>query len=152
MKLNLGSGNVPLKGYTSVDLVPPADVVGDFLEMSFAEVEAVEMSHVLEHISFRDTEAALRRVLSWMVPEGTLRVEVPDCAELVKMDPAAPEWNQWMFGAQGEEGQYHRVGFVAETLEAALLNADWTVVGTRTFVSDNPNRVGYPCLEATACA
>jgi hypothetical protein len=87
-----------------------------------------------------------------MVPGGHLRVEVPDCAVLADMDPADGNWNQWMFGSQGAEGQYHRAGFVGTTLNAALQRAGWTVLGLRTFSSDNVNRVGYPCLEATACA
>jgi len=152
MKLNLGSGNVPLKGYTNVDLVPPADIVGDFLEMTFSDVEVVEMSHVLEHLPFRQTVPALERVRSWMVDDGALRVEVPDVDVLRAMDPAGGDFQQWWFGSQGAPGEFHCAGFNATTLQWALERAGWHSIGTQTFTSDNFNRVGYPCVSAVAFA
>lgn len=152
MKLNLGSGPEPLDGFTNVDLVPPADIVGDFMEMSFEGVEQVEMSHVLEHLPFRRTEEALLRVRSWMEPGGSLRVEVPDCDVLVQMDVADGCWQQWMFGSQGGPGEFHCAGFNHTTLTRALERAGWSVLNWSTFVSGNRWRVGYPCLEAIATA
>ena len=150
--LNLGSGNLPLNGFTNVDLTPPADIVGDFLEMTFTDVEEVEMSHVLEHIPHRRTEEALLRIHTWMVPAGTIRVEVPDCSVLCAMDLDDPTWQQWMFGSQESPGQFHRAGFTAFSLKRALMRAGWTLIGARTFASDNVNRPGYPCVEVTAAA
>ena len=152
MRLNLGSGNIPLEGYTNVDLVPPADIVGDFLKMRFVHVEQVEMSHVLEHIPFRQVLFALDRVRSWMAPRGQLRVEVPDVDELMKMDPAEADFQQWWFGSQDVPGQFHCAAFNQTTLARALGNAGWEVLDWRTFASDNFNRVGYPCLEMRAVA
>lgn len=152
MKLNLGAGGVSVPGFASVDLEPPADYVGDFMEMDFDGVEAVEMSHVLEHVSFHRTNEALARVRSWMVPEGELRVEVPDCASLVAMDPNGDHWQQWMFGSQERPGCAHLAGFTVRTLGAAIRRAGWTVQGIFTFESSHSARRGYPCIEARATA
>lgn len=152
MKVNLGSGNVPLPGYVNVDLVSPADIVCDLLEVEFTDVTHVEMSHSLEHLPFRQTSVALERIHGWMAAGGRLRVEVPDCDVLCRMDRADDRWQQWMFGSQGGPGQVHMAGFTAATLHAALLAAGWQVESVRQFNSTNVNRIGYPCVEAVACA
>lgn len=152
MKLNLGAGGVPVSGYHQVDLDPPADFVGDFTQMTFEGIEAVEMSHVLEHISHHRTVTVLDRIRSWMLPGAPIRVEVPDCAELLKLDPTDPNWQQWWFGSQEGAGKDHLAGFVAETLRRALAAAGWREISTRTFRSERACRDGYPCLEGTAIA
>jgi predicted SAM-dependent methyltransferase len=150
MMLNLGSGNEPLQGFTNVDPVEPADIVGDFTEMDFQDVEQVEMCHVLEHLPFRNAQAVMERVRSWMAPGGILRVEVPDAMVLAQMDPHDGNWNQWMFGSQDAPGQFHCAGYTERTLTTVLQRAGWQTTGARVFLSENRNRVGYPCLEVTA--
>lgn len=151
MKLDIGAGRWPKDGFESVDLVPPADHVGDFTEMTFTGVTDVEMSHILEHVSFHLTRHVLEHVRWWMATGGCLRVEVPDCHELCMIGADSPVWNQWMFGSQGGPGQVHMAGFTATTLPQVLETAGWRVTGVRRFISDHPDRVGYPCVEATAC-
>jgi predicted SAM-dependent methyltransferase len=150
VRLNLGAGGYPLDGFTNIDLFPPADIVGDFMEMSFAELKEVVMIHVLEHISHRNTLATLERVRSWMKPGARLVVEVPDMGMLM----AAPRerWLTDIYGVQTHDGEYHRAGFTFQTLRKAMRAAGFHDVAVRSFLSDHPRRTGFPCLEATGCA
>lgn len=152
MKLNLGCGGYPLAGYTNVDLHPPADIVGDFTMMSFAEVSEVRMSHVLEHISWRRTPGVLACVRSWMVGGALLIVEVPDMAALCEIGPSYPAWQQWIFGEQSHAGERHLAGFTLDSLSDRVGDAGFKRVTGRRFVSDHPMRNGYPCIEVTGAA
>lgn len=152
MRLNLGAGGYPVDGYLSVDLLEDADIPGDFTDMDFVAIEAVVMSHSLEHVSHHRTLEVLERIRSWMVPGGDLVVEVPDIDHIRAIDPSAPHWNQWMFGSQEAEGCAHLAGFTVATLRHALVRAGWTVTQVITFASDHPARRGYPCIEAKATA
>lgn len=152
MKLNLGAGGYPLPGHLSVDMVPPADILGDFMDLHFEDVEAVEMSHVLEHLPWRVSGNALRWIRGWMAPGGTLRVEVPDCAAICAMGADDPRWQQWMFGSQNAPGEWHQAGFTVGTLAALVADTGWEVTSRRVFVTDHPARTGFPCAAVWAVA
>lgn len=152
MRLNLGSGGFPLPGYVNVDLVEPADVVGDFTAMTFRNVDEVRMSHVLEHISWRRTGETLARVRSWMSAGGRLTVEVPDMAALFALGPSYPAWQQWLFGEQSHAGEIHLAGFTLASLREAVAAAGFTVETAYAFRSEHPARPGYPCVEVVARA
>lgn len=152
MKLNIGSGGTPISGYTGIDLHVPADIQGDFMLMNFTDVEAVEMAHVLEHISHHLTTEALARVRSWMRPGAPIRVEVPDCAQLLMIDPTEERWPRWWFGSQDHAGEVHLTGFVEATLALKMHTAGFRDVLIRAFRSPEACRLDYPCLEARAVA
>lgn len=152
MRLNLGSGGYPLPGYVNVDVVEPADVVGDFTAMTFRDVGEVRMSHVLEHIGWRRTGETLARVRSWMNADARLTVEVPDMAVLFALGPSYPAWQQWLFGEQSHGGEVHLAGFTLASLREAVAVAGFTVETERTFLSEHPARPGYPCVEVVARA
>lgn len=79
LRLNLGSGNEPLPGWTNVDNreIPGVDVVADVTELPFeaGEAEAVNASSLLEH--FRDPYLVLDEIHRVLAPHGTLTVRVP---------------------------------------------------------------------------
>lgn len=158
MRLNIGCGGFPLEGWVNVDLVPPADIVGDIRELEFEDVEDVNMDHSLEHISWRDVGGLLERIHGWMVVGGTIRIEVPDMREIMRQGEGNPLWFVYIYGSQAgidglhHPGEYHCSGFTAASLAWVLGAAGWQEIQTREFLSEHPYRPGMPCLEATASA
>ena len=150
MRLNLGSGGLPLEGYVNVDMHCEADVKGDIRELTFEGVEEVVMYHLLEHFGLWETRTVLRRVRSWMNPGARITVEVPDM-EAIMANPG-PSWPSDVYGAQSHDGEFHKSGFTFGMLAQALIEAGFSDVKTRAFLSTNKNRPGMPCIEATGHA
>ena len=79
LRLNLGSGNEPLPGWTNVDSreVAGVDVVADVTELPFGDGSADEVnaSSLLEH--FRDPYVVLDEIHRVLAPAGRLTVRVP---------------------------------------------------------------------------
>ena len=150
MRINIGCGPDPLPGYVNIDLFEPADQVGDFRQMSFQNADHIEMSHVLEHLSWREVSTALRIVISWLRPAGTIRIEVPDMTELCRMGTGVVTWELGLFGAQIHDGEYHKGGFSVESLTNHVARAGFQITGVHTFRSEKPERLNYPCIEITA--
>lgn len=153
-RVNLGSGQFPLEGWTNVDAYCDADVREDFLNpaLRFRYLDEVRMSHVLEHISWRNTESLLRRVRSWMRPAGKITIEVPDMDAILALGTSHPLWFKYVYGDQSHEGEYHRAGFTATELAAHLDYAGWWNIDVERFVSNHKGREGMPCLFAKALA
>lgn len=97
LRLELGSGYHPTPGFTHLDLNPAApdvDIVGpafplpDVKDGTIAELRAVD---VLEHLSYRDTAAALAEWTRVLQPGGRLYVQVPDADLIMQWFVAEPE-------------------------------------------------------------
>lgn len=155
MRLNLGSGQYPLDGWVNVDaFCEAADLRVNIIRADFSayEITAVRMSHVLEHISWRETVPLLERIRSWMVPGGVLTVEVPNMGRIMALGTKHPLWFKYVYGDQSHPGEYHLAGFTKSMLIDALENAGWQEVMVRRFESGHKGREGMPCLEAVAKA
>lgn len=153
MKLNLGSGELPILGYTNVDMYCEADVVGDMRLLSFSGVTEVEMSHVLEHIAWIDVPPLLERIRGWMESGAKIRVEVPDMCEIMRRGESDPLWQTYIYGSQSPHaGEFHKSGFTEDSLRGLMQMVGFTEIVTQTFQSPHHYRPGMPCLEAVACA
>jgi hypothetical protein len=151
VRVNLGCGGYPLDGYTNIDLFPPADLIGNFMEMTFEDLEEVTMVHSLEHLPWVQTPAVLSRIKSWLAPGGSLTIEVPDMETIMGYGAGNSCWLQWVYGCQAHEGEYHKAGFTKNLLWGLLELQGYTVTSAETFLSDHPMRIGFPCLRVTAC-
>jgi len=85
VRLNLGSGGMPLPGYLNVDQAPERegskpDIVSDVLELKLPDCYADEIMavHLFEHIYLWDVDRALREWHRVLKPSGRLVVELPD--------------------------------------------------------------------------
>lgn len=148
LRLNLGSGELPLEGYVNVDAYEKADVQGDLFDLEFHDVDEVLMSHTLEHISWLRAGELIQKIHAWMRPGGKIIVEVPDMAEIM----ANPDqyWVPYVYGSQNTEGQVHRSGYREQELRQILENNGFVVSSVKAFPSEHPHRVGMPVLEAVA--
>lgn len=81
IKLNLGSGGVPYKGWLSVDLYDKrAHIKMDITKLDFDDcsVEEILASHVFEHLNPYHALDILRDWLRVLKPGGKLTMEMPD--------------------------------------------------------------------------
>lgn len=153
-RLNLGSGDFPVDGFTNVDLYPPADVVGDICDLDFHDVVEVRMSHSLEHVAWLKVPDLLARIYSWLVDGGLLWIEVPDM-EVIMAEGDSNElwWLPYIYGSQTpHDGETHRSGFTPKYLAKLLWDAGFREIEMRQFRSEHPYRPGMPCIEVTAVA
>lgn len=81
MKVELGAGARKQPGWVAVDINPKyADVPGDALHLPFEDgaIDELRAVDVLEHVSYRETNAALTEWARVLKSEGQLYVQVPD--------------------------------------------------------------------------
>jgi len=153
MRLNLGCGHEPLPGFVNIDsYAVEADVQGDLRLLDFHDVDEVLMSHVLEHISWRETQDVLTRIHGWMRPKGKLTVEVPDMNLISREAMRNPDWIRYLYGSQEHEGEVHRSGFTLSSLTGQVTKAGFMMRESHLFRSDNPHRMGMPVILVMAAA
>ena len=93
MKLNLGSGGCPLKGYCNIDISLKAADLGCVCDLdrtpwpfSDASVDEIRMSHCLEHLA--NHNAAMREAYRILKPGSSAFVSVPHFTwQLAYADP-----------------------------------------------------------------
>jgi predicted SAM-dependent methyltransferase len=87
MKLNLGSSALTLEGFVNIDIEPTvgADLVHDIRRpLPFTDVEFVNMSQVLEHLSYLEARLVLVNCHAAMRPGARIRVSSPDMERLIQ--------------------------------------------------------------------
>lgn len=90
MKLHLGCGKRHIPGFVHIDAIdyPHVDHVATIDNMSFigdASVDLIYNCHVLEHFKRRDVGRVLKEWHRILKPGGTLRIAVPDFAQLCEV-------------------------------------------------------------------
>jgi predicted SAM-dependent methyltransferase len=89
LKVELGSGKNPDPLYDlhlDIDVAQSPDLVADALELPLRANTVTEMKvvDVLEHISYRDTKAALTEWHRVMVKGARIYIQVPEATEAIK--------------------------------------------------------------------
>jgi len=120
LKLNLGSGDYPLKGYVNLDAVRDEKIFP--LEYVNA-VDEIRASHVLEHFPHGQVARVLENWVAALKPGGILKLAVPDfwiVAEAYLKGTDIPVQSIVM-GGQHDRFDFHGVLFDAELLHRAML-------------------------------
>ena len=76
MKLNIGSGNTVLEGYTPWDIKDGKQAFP--LDLPDNSVDAIYASHILEHFGHRETVTVVQDWVRVLKPGGLLQICVPD--------------------------------------------------------------------------
>ena len=76
VRLNIGSGDVKIKGFTNVDRKAGKEAFP--LDHPDNSVDEIRASHILEHFGHRQTMAVLQDWVRALKPGGRLRVAVPN--------------------------------------------------------------------------
>lgn len=107
MKLNLGSGKDYREGWVNVDSNPrfKPDVLMDIRDLEYENgtIHEILAQDVIDHVTFMEAKALLRKCFEWLKPLGTLNIHTPN---LRTLGPEAAWGNvtalEWMYGSRGE--------------------------------------------------
>lgn len=154
LKLNLGCGPKPKKGWVNVDLFDPAADLRLDLRNAWPfpdrSVSYIYSEHVFEHFEISvEVPHFLREALRVLKPGGIFDVVVPDTEVVLKAygDPRAAFWAkaaemQWHPGCvtpierinyHFRQGGEHKFAWDAETLAKTLQAAGFTAITQREF-------------------
>ncbi len=153
VRLNLGSGAVPLEGWDNLDI---KDGRGAYpLEVPDGSVDEIRASHVLEHFSHTMTGAIVKHWVDKLAPGGVLRIAVPDFEQVAKRYLAGEPINVQGYAMGGHVDAYDRHGalFDRECLAEVMADAGLERIGTWTSEAEDCaslpislNLMGYkPC-------
>ena len=82
IRLNLGCGNFPMKGFINVDQFESVhpDLLADATDLPYGpnSVDEIYCGHMLEHLSWDEGQAALRHWWTVLKPGAELSIVVPD--------------------------------------------------------------------------
>lgn len=130
MKLYVGSRNYKPDGYVTVDIDPAnkPDIVADITNMTSvadASCDEVVAGHVLEHIEWPDSFAAIAEFARVLKPGGVVKIAVPDMASLMRMllsGESAFHVMGLIYGLGGRVNTFerHRYGFTPGMLADIL--------------------------------
>ncbi|VVB75344.1 Methyltransferase domain protein [uncultured archaeon] len=129
MKLEIGSGNKPQKGYIHFDIRAGigADVVGDARELPFKEGECDEVysRFFLEHLPRKDALLALKEMFRVLKRDGKLEIIVPNIAYFCKLfSEESGQKKEWalnkIYGFEHYKEDHHFFGYDEEILSKAL--------------------------------
>lgn len=141
LKIDLGSGPNPPKGFKGIDLYSTGkDVINGSIEdlgwfrEKYGLADEIRSSHALEHMSHRDLSRIMRDWVSTLVPGGKIEVRVPDLeyhmrrliAAIDEGSDRTPEGDYWLatiYGWQIGEGQEHKTGFTETRLKQLALSS-----------------------------
>jgi predicted SAM-dependent methyltransferase len=129
MKLEIGSGNKPMKGYVHFDVRAGigADVVGDARKLPFKDGECDEVysRFFLEHLPRKDALLAIKEMFRVLKKGGVLEIIVPNIAYFCKLFvEERGQKKQWalnkIYGFEHYKEDHHFFGYDEEILSDAL--------------------------------
>jgi predicted SAM-dependent methyltransferase len=103
IKLELGS-HIPRTGWSTVDLLPGADLVFDLTKkFPFPDnsVDAIYCSHVFEHFTYRDLVKVISECYRVLKVGGSISVCVPDAEIYLKMYAGLTDANRDQYIVEG---------------------------------------------------
>lgn len=109
MKLDIGTRQSRLEGFTAVDWSGSLDARA--LPYASNSIEAIQASHVLEHVATHETLPMLQHWIDLLRPGCAIRIAVPDFDAIIKVmqggeNPTAPV-EGWVMGGQTDSNDYH---------------------------------------------
>lgn len=142
MKLNLGSGSLPLDGYANLDCKTGQSIFP--LANSDATVDEVRASHVLEHFPHAKVELILREWVRVLKPGGVLKVAVPDFEIIAEqyLAGASLPIEGYVMGGQVDANDFHQALFDREHLGDLLRKVG--LIGIRRWTSDVQDCAALP--------
>jgi len=137
-KLHLGCGQRYIKGYVNIDFPSSqhtvqsssvADIHYDITKLRYSanSISEVRLHHVFEHFDRATVCALLLTWHSWLIPNGLLRIEVPDFYKTAFMvlNPFTKEnvknvALRHIFGSQEAPWAYHYHGWTKSNIQKML--------------------------------
>jgi len=85
-KLEIGT-HESKKGWETLDILPPADIVADItktLPIEDNTYDEVYLSHVLEHVKWYRVKKVLKELHRILKPKGVIEIHVPDMGKIIE--------------------------------------------------------------------
>jgi predicted SAM-dependent methyltransferase len=153
--LHLGAGSTKLEGMINCDLYnPEADLKADARDLSMFEdgsIDLIESHHMIEHLSFADTESALTEWHRVLRRRGLLVVSCPDIFRVFlrwlgysAIYPLFPRQEKldyiikMLVGPQQHEGQFHKNAFDSRRMSQLLSRHGFSVEFSFSPYSERP--------------
>lgn len=143
--LHIGCGGINAPGFINLDARPQPHVhivTTNLFKLSMIPNDAMDfiyMSHVLEHVSHRETVVTLREMRRILRVGGVLRVSVPDFDHVLTIYQATAHdisaIEQPLMGGQDYPFNYHYTVFNEAHLRSAMLSSGF--METREWDPDN---------------
>jgi len=144
LKLNLGSGNKPLKGYENIDIAKGVNAYP--LPYELETVNEIRASHILEHFAMNEVPKVIKNWVDKLRPGGILKIAVPDFAKIAGGYVAGKTNNHpietYIMGGQTDQNDFHRSLFDAGSLKSLLEKAG--LVDIQAWESEIDDCASYP--------
>lgn len=145
MNLNIGGGATEIAGYVNVDKCKGLEAYP--LAFQSESVDVVRASHILEHFSYRQTEAVLAEWVRVLKPGGILAIAVPDfdfiLDKFVNGNPDNLPLVGYLMGGQADENDFHKHIFTRESLEEYMRTAG--IINIQRWESKAGDCAEYAC-------
>jgi SAM-dependent methyltransferase len=122
VRLNIGAGDVPIDGFTSVDRKNGQEAY----PLGYADdsVDEIRASHILEHFGHSEVALVLQDWIRALKPGGRIRLSVPDFAVIAeryhrRLAPSKEIFG-YVFGGQVDEDDFHRSGYNETSLRSLM--------------------------------
>lgn len=132
MKVNLGCGYDKLRGYLNIDIdrscIP--NVVADFRNLKFRDLDEVRASHLLEHFDRFESIKILKQWYKWLKVDGKLVLEVPDFEEICKEFVKGNQYwlSRHAFGSHKADWAFHKEGWWKSKFEEVLPRIGFEII------------------------
>ena len=128
MKLNVGCGNKPKKGYINIDIrkLKGVNVICNVMQLCFKDntIEELVAESVLEHCPRLDIKTILQHWIDILEPGGKLIIVCPNIKLLatnyLRGKLSTERFVRQMYGDQGYPENTHKCGFDPEYLTLLL--------------------------------
>lgn len=110
IRLNLGSGDIRIPGFTNVDLYDEtADIIADISSLPFNDnsVEEIVAYQVIEHIHYAESQKVLDEMYRVLKEGGSAIIETPDIEIVCRKILEDGLTDQWMHNLVGEYYRPH---------------------------------------------
>lgn len=122
VKLNLGSGDIPIDGYRNFDRKTGQEAYP--LDVEDNSIDEIRASHILEHFDQAEAPRVIECWASKLKPGGLLKIAVPDFAKIMESYKAGGNHTVgYCCGGQIDANDYHKNLFDRQSLTGLLERA-----------------------------
>lgn len=139
LKLNIGAGSTVIDGFTPIDRKLGSEAFP--LPYPDGSVDEIRASHILEHFTFAESQAALKEWARVLKPGGRIRLAVPDLEAADKADP--DEWPFIVMGGQTGPDDIHKSAWNETRLRAHMEHFGLEQI--KRWDSPNTDTASHPC-------